>query len=222
MATGSAKVVDGTGNSVKDAVHQSTGDAVRAAQNAGASKKEVIQARDAAKADTYNKIAANISSGGSGSQRQIAEIQNNPNLIQDIKNAGMSQNIANAIGRNHDTRMGVDPSLYNAAQQGFPNPKNLKQVAMKQLNSKPPSAASDTIAMYGSVRQNKNVDESVQVAKTSVRGGSFLAASVFGVSMLHPDNPNRLFDVTESWKKLDENIVAGYYGEETADTKKNR
>lgn len=220
MATGKATVVTGSGNTVKDAVHQSTGDAVRAAQNAGASKKEVIQARDAAKADTYNKIAANISIGGSGSQRQIAEIQNNPDLIQDIKNSGVTQNIATAISRNHDVRMGVDPALYNAAQQGFQNPKNLKQVAMRQINSKPPSAASDTIAMYGSVRQNKNVDESVQVAKTYVRGGSFLAAPVFGVSMLHPDNPNRLFDVTESWKKLDENIVAGYYGEETADTKK--
>jgi len=220
MATGKATVVAGSGNSVKDAVHQSTGDAVRAAQNAGATKKDVIKARDAAKADTYNKIAANISVGGPGSQRQIAEIQNNPDLIQDIKNTGMTQNIATDISRNHDVRMGVDPALYNAAQKGFQNPKNLKQVAMRQINSKPPSAASDTIAMYGSVRQNKNVDESVQVAKTYVRGGSFLAASVFGVSMLHPDNPNRLYDVTESWKKLDENIVAGYYGEETADTKK--
>lgn len=77
MATGSAKVVDSSGSSsVSDSVRTAAETAVRDAQNSGATKKEVIQARDAAKAGVYNDVVKAINSGGSYNGMNAQQLQN--------------------------------------------------------------------------------------------------------------------------------------------------
>lgn len=75
MATGKATVVN-PGNSLKNTVHKATGDAVRAAQNAGASKADVIRAREAAKNNVYAGAVQAINSGGSYKGMSAQQLQN--------------------------------------------------------------------------------------------------------------------------------------------------
>lgn len=75
MATGKATVVQPGNSSLSDQVRNATGNAVRAAQNAGASKKEVIQARDAAKDKVYAGAIKAINTGGSSGGLSAAQLQ---------------------------------------------------------------------------------------------------------------------------------------------------
>lgn len=91
MATGSAKVVD-SGSSLTNTVRDAAGQAVHDAQNAGASKKDVIKARDAAKERVYSGAVQAINSGGSyngmSAQQLRKEIVQSRDHLQNMQNAG--------------------------------------------------------------------------------------------------------------------------------------
>lgn len=87
MATGNV-VVKQPGNSVSDQARRAAENAVRNAQNSGASKKEVIQARDAAKSDFYQNAVKTAGSGGSGGNTIRNELSD-PRHQQNLYNAGL-------------------------------------------------------------------------------------------------------------------------------------
>jgi hypothetical protein len=68
------RVVEADSSSLSSQVRTASGDAVRSAQNAGLGKKEVIQARDAAKESVLASAVSIVASGGSGASRIESEL----------------------------------------------------------------------------------------------------------------------------------------------------
>ena len=210
------------GNSVTDQVRAATSDAVREAQNSNASKKEVIQARDAAKVGVYESVAANISSSGAGHAQQINEIQNTPDHLQNIKNAGLTATYADAISRAmvDMLRSGTDQLAHKAtaayiAEYQEQNPVTATKAISASLRNNPlTSKAVDKI------EDNKIIKKIIEEKDDD----TYTQYTLDGLKLTKeeiPKNKNKDEKTVKSHGTvLNEAIAAGYYGTETDYTKK--
>ncbi|MDR2944675.1 MAG: hypothetical protein LBU81_06330, partial [Methanosarcinales archaeon] len=123
MSYGKAVVRDGgsgsSGGTVEDRADQAASDAVRAAQNAGASKADVIRARESARAGVYTEAfhAAGSSGGGSDSLSSVLSQADQTGLY----NAGLidTREVSYTRGYQGDRPQSISVGLTDKAQAAY-------------------------------------------------------------------------------------------------------
>jgi len=237
MATGQATVVNQSGNSVQNQVRDATGSAVHAAQNSGASKKEVIQARDAAKADVLTKNLSAVASGKDSSGQIRAEFENNPGLVQDAMRAGLidkngviASKVANYGSNITYSRTAPAQTQSQTVQAAFEKkqpPRSfdelghyLADAASEEIEKRPKlKSAIDKMDadLYKIPIIKKTVDKYETPEEIANMYSGLTGKALYTVfptlKIAGPKNP------TQSSKKLVDGLLQGYYGgsDETGD-----